>query len=198
MKSFSDFLFHTQKIYEFRIKLAEVAVTDENIAKIRNALEAYGVEEMGKPKRLPIQEHRDFPKMGPCECHLIDVGLKYPTTTEQLHHIIAERALLNKECVRVMTKAEAEGQETAESLGKGRTEPLLTDDKLQDEPGAQELVGEKRVSNFIRELAKNKAVKFEVAGKEKTDATTTNSLPQGNTSPVGSKQNKIPSPVKGK
>ena len=153
---------------------------------------------MGKPKRLPIQEHQDFPKMGPCECHLIDISLKYPTTTEQLHHIIAERALLDKECICVNTKASAEAKEAAEALGKDHTGPILTDGTLKDESGAQELVGQNRVSNFIKELAKNKVTKFEVAGKEKADGTTSESLPQGTKSPVGSSQNKIPSPVKGK
>jgi hypothetical protein len=198
MKSFSDFLFHTQKIYEFRIKLAEVSVTPENLARIRNALEAYCVEEMGNPKRLPIQEHKDFPKMGPCECHIIDVSLKYPTTTEQLQHVVAERALLDKSCVVVTTKAADEATSEAEALGQGRTTPALTDGTLEDQPGGQELVGQRRLSSFIKELSKNKVSKFEIAGKEKADGTTSDSLPQGTKSPVGSSQNKIPSPLKGK
>jgi hypothetical protein len=198
MKTFSDYLYHTQKVYEFRIKLAEVDVSEHNLARIRNALEAYGVEAMAKPKRLPIQEHADFPKMGPCECHYIDITLKYPTTTEQLTHIVAERALLDKSCVCVRTKAADEEITTAEQRGQNRESALLTDSTLEDEAGAQELVGQNRVSGFIKELAKNKVSKFEIAGKEKASGTTSDSLPQGTKSPVGSSQNKIPSPVKGK
>ena len=52
--------------------------------------------------------------------------------------------------------------------------------------------------SFIKELEKHKTSKFEVAGKEKADGKTTNELPQGTKSPVGSRQNKIPNPVKGK
>jgi hypothetical protein len=37
-----------------------------------------------------------------------------------------------------------------------------------------------------------------IAGKEKADGTTSDSLPQGTKSPIGSSQNKIPSPLKGK
>ena len=87
---------------------------------------------------------------------------------------------------------------SAENLGKDRADPVLTDPVLKDEKDAQSLVGQARVSGFIKELAKNKVSKFEVAGKEKADGTTTDSLPQGKVSPVGSKQNKIPSAVKGK
>jgi hypothetical protein len=198
MKPFKDFFYHSQRVYEFRIKLAEVDMSEENLNKIRHALDTYGVETMAKPKRLPIQEHADFPRMGPCECHYIDVSLKYPTTTEQLTHIVAERALLDKGRVCVKTKDQDEQITAAEAHGQDRAKPLIGDDQLADEPGAQELVGQTRVGSFLKELEKNKVSKFEVAGKEKADGTTTDSLPQGTVSPVGSRQNKIPSPVKGK
>lgn len=197
MKPFTQYLYHTQKIYEFRVKVADVEMTEENLARIKNALEAYGVENMGKPKRLPIQEHADFPKMGPCECHIIDIGLKYPTTTEQLQHIVAERAMLNKGCVCVYTKEQFE-QNIATEPAPASDGALLDKPELESEPGAQELVGQNRVGSFLKELEKNKVSKFEIAGKEKADGTTTNTLPQGTKSPVGSSQNKIPSPVKGK
>ena len=197
MKPFTQYLYHTQKTYEFRIKLAEIELSEDNMAKIRNALEAYGVESMGKPKRLPIQEHADFPKMGPCQCHIIDVALKYPTTTEQLTHIVAERALFDKGRVCVYTKDAHEQVVAAEQLGQNDTGALLDKPELEDEAGAQALVGQARVGSFLKELEKNKVSKFQVAGKEKADGTTSDSLPQGNVSPVGSRQNKIPSP-KGK
>ena len=198
MKSFTDYLYHTQKVYEFRIKLANYEVSDENLKKIRNALDAYGVEDVSKPKRLPIQVHADFPKLGPCECNYIDFSIKYPTTPEQLTQIIAERVLLDKGRVCVKTKDADEIATSAENIGKDQPGPVLTDPVLKDEKNAQDLVGQNRVSGFIKELAKNKVSKFEIAGKEKADGTTTDSLPQGKVSPVGSKQNKIPSPVKGK
>lgn len=197
MKPFTQYLYHTQKTYEFRVKVAEVEMSEENLARIKNALEAYGVESMGKPKRLPIQEHTDFPKMGPCECHIIDIALKYPTTTEQLQHIVAERAMLNKGSVCVYTKDQFEQNMTAEPA-PSKKGPVLIDPDLSDSPGAQELVGQARVGSFIKELMKTKETKFEIAGNEKTDPTSLDTLPLGTKSPVGSSQNKIPSPVKGK
>lgn len=196
MKSFTQYLYHSQKVYEFRIKVADLDLDEDSLNRIKNAIEAYGVESMGKPKRLPIQEHTDFPKLGPCECHIIDVCLKYPTTTEQLQHVVAERALLDKGRVCVYTKEQ--GENAVATATKERSGPILTDGTLESEPGAQELVGQSRVGSFLRELEKTKVSKFEIAGKEKADGTTTDSLPQGTKSPVGSSQNKIPSPVKGK
>ena len=196
MKPFTQYFYHTQKVYEFRIKLAEVEMTEDNLAKIKNALDTYGVESMGKPKRLPIQEHVEFPKMGPCECHVIEVALKYPTTTDQLRQVVAERAMVSHGSVCVYTKAQDDVKTSAEQ--EPMEGDILTDLELKDEPGAQELVGQKRVGSFLKELEKAKVSKFEIAGKEKADGTTTDSLPQGNVSPVGSRQNKIPSPGKGK
>lgn len=198
MKTFAQYLYHSQKVYEFRIKVAEVELSEDNLNRIKNALEAYGVESMGKPKRLPIQEHADFPQQGPCECHIIDVCLKYPTTTEQLQHVVAERAMLDKGRVMVYTKDQHENLTVAQPAAPKSTGPLLTNPDLADEPGAQELVGQNRVGSFLKELEKVKVSKFEIAGTEKADGTTTDSLPQGTKSPVGSSQNKIPSPVKGK
>lgn len=197
MKSFEQYLFHSQKTYGFRIKLAEVDMSEENLSRIKSALEAYGVENMGKPKRLPIQEHVDFPRMGPCECHIIDVELRYPTTTEQLTHIVAERALLDKGRVCVKTKDADDLWHESEALGKDREGALLDEENLGGIENAQQVVGQARVGSLIKELSKLTR-KYEVAGKEKVSGETTNSLPMNTTSPVGSRQNKIPSPVKGK
>lgn len=196
MKTFTQYLYHTQKVYEFRVKLAGIEVNEATVARLKNALEAYGVESMGKPKRLPIQEHADFPRLGPCECHIIDFSLKYPTTTEQLQHIVAERAMFDKGRVCVYTKDQHEQVMAANEDDSVGT--LLTDPELKDQPGAQELVGQNRVGSLIKELMKDKTSKFEIAGKEKADPTSLDTLPLGTKSPVGSSQNKIPSPVKGK
>lgn len=196
MKTFSQYLYHTQKTYEFRIKVANVDVSEANLAAIKNALDAYGVESIGKPKRLPIQQHVDFPKMGPCECHVIDVSLNYPTTPELLTQIVSERALINKAQVCVKTKDQDEQANAAEEAGEHKG-ALLDKAELESNPDAQGVVGQARVGSLIKELEKLTR-KTEFAATEKANTQSTNDLPQGTKSPVGSSQNKIPSPVKGK
>lgn len=196
MKTFSQYLYHTQKTYEFRIKVANVEVSEENLTAIKNALDAYGVESISKPKRLPIQNHVDFPKMGPCECHVIDVSLSYPTTPELLTQIVSERALINKAQVCVKTKDQDEQATAAEAAGEHEG-ALLDKPELESTPGAQEVVGQSRVGSLLKELDKLTR-KYEFAATEKANTASTADLPQGTKSPVGSSQNKIPSPVKGK
>jgi hypothetical protein len=66
------------------------------------------------------------------------------------------------------------------------------------ESPAEDLVGDKRVPSLIKELEDTKKYKYDYAASEGSgNPKTTNDLPQGDKSPVGSQQNKIPSPVKG-
>ena len=67
--------------------------------------------------------------------------------------------------------------------------------KLADEKGGQDLVAGARASSLLKELETRK---YEFAEKSKEKGKTLNDEPQGTTSPVGTKQNKIPSPVKGR
>ena len=95
---------------------------------------------------------------------------------------VFKRADMTPDWVCVQTKDQAEQFATAEAYGKDHEGALLTDDTLKDAPGAQELVGEKRITSMLKDLQKHS-----VPVAEKTAAgKTTNDVPQGTTSPVGS------------
>lgn len=195
MKAFTQYLYETQKTFEFCIKLANTDPTAETLDRIKNALETYSLASISKPKRLPIQEHQEFPKMGACECHLVDVVVNYPVTVDQLSQVISERAFVPRGTFIVRTKNEYEQTESAEAHGKDSTGSLLEKPELEAVPGAQDLVGQQRIGSMLKELESRK---YEIAGKEKSDSKTLNDAPLNSVSPVGSRQNKIPSPVKGK
>ena len=91
-QSFQNYFYNSHKLYEFRVRLANCDCSKELVEAIKNALDAYEVETMTAPKRLPIQEHRDFGKMGPCEVHHVDVALNYPVIAEQVRQLIINRA----------------------------------------------------------------------------------------------------------
>jgi hypothetical protein len=194
MKSLTQYIYESQKTFEFCVKLARIDLDEAKIAQIKSALETYAVESVSKPKRLPIQEHRDFPGLGACECHLLNVVVKYPVTTDQLVHTLSERAQIDVCCVNVRTKHEYEQTEHAEALGKDHEGALLTDPELKDVPDAQELVGQNRIGSMLKELESRK---YEFASKE-VNSNKDKEIPMNTSSPVGSRQNKIPSPVKGK
>ena len=201
MKSFQTYVFEHNKTYEFRIKMATIDPKTV-MEQIKRALDTYQLESVSAVKSMPIQEHREFPQWGPCECWQFDIAVAYPATAVAIRQTLKERAHLNPDWISVRYLNEAEYTDEAEAAGKDHTGALLDETELKDEPGAQELVGQKRIGSLLKELESRK---YEVAGNDTTVGgekvasygKTTNDLPQGNVDPVGSKQNKIPNPMKG-
>jgi hypothetical protein len=207
MKSLQEYIASRNQPYEFRIKLAKIDPKGEIMERIKHALDAYELVSVTTAKSLPIQEHREFPKWGACECWQFEATVSYPTTPVQIAQLIRERAGINPEWVCVYGKQQADDNDAFEAYGKDHEGSLLLDSELKDVAGAQELVGDKRKESMLKELDAQspKLMGFKepeltsTRAPERTKAAaTTNQLPQGTTSPVGTKQNKITNMRKGK
>lgn len=193
MQNLQEYIFNLNKVYEYRVKIAGVNPKGEVMERIKNALDVYEVDTISTARSIPIQEHRDFPKMGPCEAWVFEVTVKYPTTTALLRQLIKERANVNPDCICVYTKDEDDHNERAEAIGKDVKGSRLLDPNLEFVAVNQELVGQARTDSMLKELTKGKAPGIE------TRPSAQKAQPAADTkSPVGSTQNKIPSPVKGK
>lgn len=195
MKSFQTYIYETKKTFEFRIKIANYDLNKEAQERIKSALEAYQLESITTPKRMPIQEHRDFPSWGPCECYLIDAELGYPTVAEHLYQLIVERAGIKADCVRVYPKNQHEYTEEAEMRGQGQKGALLDNPELEADAVETDLAGQGRVDSLLKHLTTRK---YEIAAKDSgTNGKSTNDLPQGTDSPIGSKKNILQKPRTG-
>lgn len=194
MKPYQQYVFELNKVYEYQVKIAGTNPKGEVMERIKNALDAYQVEAVSTAKSMPIQEHREFPKMGACECWIFEVSVKYPTTPEQLRQLIKERAGINPDCVCVWPKNAYEFNEEFEAHGKDHEGALLDQPELKADEGGQELVGQARRDSMLKELG---ARTYEFAAKTEATGKTTNQTPAGTKSPVGSTQNKISTPPKG-
>jgi hypothetical protein len=196
MKNFLDHLVEVQKTYEFRIKIANIDPT-ESMDKLESALNAYGLESLSKPKRLPIKEGDvDFPSVKNCQLYLMDVVLTYPVNDAQLRAIIAERAGYPAGSIVVVPKNHPEEIWRWNESGESEIREFVKGEAVLDKP-LEEVKGGKEAGkayseagSLLKEL--NKA-KVEIAGGETPAAKTTNDLPTGDASPVGSNQNKISS-----
>lgn len=188
MKPFQQYIYELNKPSEFRIKLAGINPTGAVMESIKNALEAYQLESVSTVKSLPIQEHREFPQWGgPCEAYQFDVKLAYPTTNIVVRQLIKERAQINVDWICVRNLHEEEYTEEAEARGKDHTGALLDEPELKADAGGQELAGQVRIGSLLKELESRKfdfAAEGETATLMPTDKT-------GDTSPVGTHQNKI-------
>jgi hypothetical protein len=206
MKNLHDYIAERNSNYSFRIKVAKQNPKDI-MEEIKNALDAYELVDITTPKSLPVQEHREFPKWGPCECWQFEATVSYPTTQVQIAQLLKERTGMQAEWVCVYGKQQADDNDAFEAYGKDHEGSLLLDSELKDMPGGQDLVGDRRKNSMLKELEKQspKMVALEsdaelvsARASERTKAAqTTNQLPQGTKSPVGSQQNKLPQ-VKGK
>ena len=206
MKSLTEYIASRNQPYDFRIKIAKIEPKGEIMERIKNALDAYELVSVTSAKSLPIQEHREFPKWGACECWQFEATVAYPTINTQIRQLIIERAGINPEWVCVYGKQQADDNDAFEAYGKDHEGALLLDSELKDVAGAQDLVGNRRKDSLLKELEEQspKLTGFKepeltsTRASEKTKAAqTTNQLPQGTKSPVGSQQNKLPQ-VKGK
>ena len=201
-QNFQNYYLNFHKLYEFRIRFANMELNKDVTEAIKNALDAYEVETITAPKRLPIQEHRDFGKLGPCEvCH-IDVALNYPVIAEQVRQLIINRAGVPSQQVCVYTLNQALQEEMVEGtiVKQGEGGPIINNPEL-DTVAQGDIAGQKRVDSLLKELSKTKLLNraFDVEGtdttiggdKQSSYGKTTNQQHQDNTSPVGTKQNYV-------
>jgi len=188
MKAFQSYIYEINKPYEFRIKLATVNPTGDVMDRIKSALDTYQLESVSAVKSIPIQEHKEFPQWGPCECWQFDIKVAYPVTVPQIRQTIKERAQLNPDWICVRNLNEAIDTDEAEAIGKDHVGALLDETELKDDPEGQSLAGQVRVGSLLKELESRK---FDFAQDSNEAGKTTNDLPEGNVSPEGTKQNKI-------
>lgn len=155
MKSFKDYLVESieEKKYTFKLKVAgDLPEHFEDTTKA--ALDKYQVSSFTKGKTTPIQAKlADFPTLENQQVTIFDIELDYPTTSQVLTAYISEHTGLNACCIKVRSlKEEEEAEINAEHLEEESKESLLLKD--YEKENNQNIVGEKHISNFLKELAK--------------------------------------------
>ena len=157
MKSLKDYI--TKKTYDFKIKVAgELPAKFESVLK--TSLEKYGVASMTTSK-TPIQKlPLDFPGLDNSEVHIYEVCLNYPVIPPVLRSYVMEKTGVAeaKIVVRNTRDNEEDYQVYGDSTEKNTkyvtklTSDYETDSKM--DKMAQEMVGEKRVLELLKELSK--------------------------------------------
>ena len=188
MKNFLQHLTDSKKTYEFAIKIADIAPADI-MDRLKAALDAYGLESLSKPKRLPIKANDiDFPSLSNCQLYIMYAVLTYPVNDAQLRAIVSERGAIPSSNIEVVPKNHPEevwrwnatGESEIREFKKG--EAVLDKPYEADCPSAAEASKAYSQGSFLKELSATVA---------KSDSKTTNDIPTGDVSPIGSTQNKI-------
>lgn len=191
MKAFKTYLAESTRTYDFRIKLA-CEVDDVCLTKLKQALEAYQLDSISKPKRLPVHEHPDFPQLGPTEVNIIDVKVCYPVNSAQVRAVVGESCSIGLACIRVMAGGENNpyekiqaGEEQSKEWKEG--DAVLSQEEMVTEAPAEDLVGTKRLPTIMQELEASRKYKYEFAQANTEKPKTLNDVPVNNTSPIKGK-----------
>ncbi len=184
MKTFAQYITESKKTYAFKVKVAGDLADDFN-EKLNVALEKFAVVNMSKGKRTPIQEvPLDFPTLKNTNVTIYDLEIAYPTTSEVLENYISQMVRYPLHCIKVVT-ANAPSEEYQHAMQKKHADKaLLQTEELESQCG-QDLVGQKRITSFLKDLAasaKTRAHKDQPSEKPAE-------IPQesASKSPVGSK-----------
>lgn len=154
MKSFIEYLKESveEKKYAFKIKVA--GDLPENCEDcMEAALQQYKVSRFTKGKSTPIQANLlDFPSIKNASMTVFEVELDYPATSAVLSEVLANATGISRECIRVRTPLEEANIEAEQMPETKDSKPLLSQDYAKE--NNQGLVGDKHVSNFLKELSK--------------------------------------------
>lgn len=182
MKSFTEYLTETHKVYPFKIGIAG-ELPDKCEENLKKCLEKYAVKSLSAPKKTPIQERPlDFPQLENCEVHYYEAELQYPSTPDYIQEYIGNCCGIEQSHIIVRNPNDPR-EEYQEKKEEGPYEPKLTKEELEG-VSAQDQAGESRIMDLLKEL--------ETARKERADAQdgfkmeTPKEDPQNNESTIGS------------
>ena len=156
MSTFKQYLAESKKVYTFKVKIA--GDVDKKITEtMKIALSRFECTSVSTPKRTPITENPlDFPNKKFTHVNIFDVACNYPGTTQEIAASLAETLRMSSGNIIVRTEMEELDQGFA-IAGKNRigtkAPALLNNPNLEDVNG-QDLVGEKKMMSFLKELGK--------------------------------------------
>ena len=188
MRAFKEYLTESAKKYMFRVRLA-CDCDAKLVSNLKQALEKYDVDDVSEPKRLPItQKAYGFNHLENPEVHIIDIVTNYPCTPQQLSAVFNDIGIPGN--MLMVTTPNQEVLISPISSEAGDDKAILDKD-LPKSTYPQILADlETAIAN------KENKYQYAYAAKKTSQAQTTNDIPQGKTSPIGTKQNKIPNPFK--
>lgn len=155
MSTFKEYLAESKKVYNFKVKIA--GDVDKRISEqIKTALSKFDCTSVSKPKRTPITETPlDFPDQKHTHVNIFDVSCNYPTTSEELGIVISEKTKISACCIKVRNEFQnAEGENNVNAFKRIGTQGEALLNKPLEDVNGQDLVGEKKMLSFLKELGK--------------------------------------------
>jgi hypothetical protein len=180
MKTYKDYLFESEKKYGFRVKFA-TDVDSDHMEALKRTLAKWNMEAISEPKTLPIAEVQPgFAHLRNTPISIVDIVVNYPCTPAEVQAAVHEATEIPLSHILVLTPQ----QEVLAAPIVPNEQPVLTSEYPASK--APQLLAD--LANALKE----KTIDHPFAAPKTKAAKTSNDLPQGNTSPVGTKKNKLP------
>ena len=188
MKTFREYLTESKQTYSYRVKVA--GGCDKDCLKaLEDKLTKYDLIKMSDPKTTPVTEDPlDFPGVKNMEVCIFEIELDYPASADELYEMLETCTEKPKSQIKVISKHFADSWD--ENEGADAEEAPLLEKDLPEDTKAQKDASEayadpsKAVPEETRE--------YEIAGGKTPKAPTTNDLPMGDKSAMGSTKNNLP------
>ena len=190
MKSFKEYLSESKRTYDFKVKIAG-EVTTEQEATMKSLLAKYQVASFKKTGKTPVQAlPLDFPRLTNTEVNIYEVSLDYPVASHELQNFLGNGLRILEQSI--VVRKPGEPSEQYQNPAEPHEGALLTDSEYKESPNVDstQFYGDKYNASFVKALNDDLKAKRKERGEEiptEGAGQTLNDIPQGTTSPVGSK-----------
>ena len=162
MKSFTEYLTESKKVYEFKVKIAGDCPKD-CAKKIKETLAQFKVESCSAGKSTPIQETlADFPNCKNAGMTIFDVTTSYPATSLQIQNLLAEKLGITSSMLKVRNLEEEKEIALNNQHSTKSGKAILGTD--YENSNNEDLVGETHKMNFLKGLSKGSSHHTPVTG----------------------------------
>ena len=184
MRSLTEFLTESKKNYEYRIKIAGDC-PKEHVDALKKLFAKFNMVSMSDMKTTPVTKcPYDFPGLENESVNIFDVVFEYPASTGQLAELMQKLGIAENRVV-ILDRRFNDSMD-AEVAAKEHEGALLDDAELPAQTADQKAAGAAYGNSFQDVVADMEKREYEISGGKTPKAQTTNDLPQGTKSPVGS------------
>ena len=185
MKTYYEYLIESEQTYKYRVKVAG-GCDAECLEHLETSLAKFDLINMSSPKTTPVMEDPlDFPGVKNMEVCMFEVEIAYPAGQDALYDMIESCTNKPKSQIKIVSEHFAQSYEENEGA-EAEEAPIL--EKEYDEQSKEAGEAYADPAKVVPETP----TRFKIAGGDTPKAQTTNDLPMGDKSAMGSVKPKLP------
>jgi len=185
MKTYYEYLIESEQTYKYRVKVAG-GCDNECLKELETKLAKFDLINMSSPKTTPVMEDPlDFPGVKNMEVCMFEVEIAYPAGQDALYDMIESCTRRPKSQIKVVSDHFAQSYEENEGA-EPEEAPILEKDYDEQSKEAGEAYADPA------KVVPETPTRFKIAGGNTPKAQTTNDLPMGDKSAMGSVKPKLP------